>query len=179
VRHLGGRVTQLITGYQGVVWAAEADGRVLGVRPKNGQILHVMHVPRRSRLGIVGGWLAAAKGQLSSPGSARRRRQGPARCSKSRACDRRSGSPSARRVRQGLEAIHHLGGSCQDPHHPRRSWLRFGGKTAQPAADGSLGRLILPLAPANNELKPGLRSSSPTDRWRLACRKGQRRAPAH
>jgi hypothetical protein len=72
VGHLGGSVTQLLTGYQGVIWAAEADGRVLGVKAKNGRILHVMHVPRRSRLGIVGGWLAAARGhflQLSVLGS--------------------------------------------------------------------------------------------------------------
>ena len=62
VGHLGGSVTQLLTGYQGVIWAAEADGRVLGLRARNGRILHVMHVPRRSRLGIVGGWLAAAQG---------------------------------------------------------------------------------------------------------------------
>jgi hypothetical protein len=62
VGHMGGSVTQLLTGYQGVIWAAEADGRVLGVKAKNGRILHVMHVPRRSRLGIVGGWLAAARG---------------------------------------------------------------------------------------------------------------------
>jgi hypothetical protein len=62
VAHLGGSVTQLLTGYESIVWAAEADGRVLGVRAKNGRILHVMHVPRRSRLGIVGGWLAAAHG---------------------------------------------------------------------------------------------------------------------
>ena len=62
VEHLGGSVTQLLTGYQGVIWAAEVDGRVVGVRARNGRILHVMHVPRRSRLGIVGGWLAAAYG---------------------------------------------------------------------------------------------------------------------
>jgi DNA-binding beta-propeller fold protein YncE len=62
VKHLGGNVTQLLTGYQGVVWAAEADGRVLGVKASKGRILHVMDVPRRSRLGIVGGWLAAARG---------------------------------------------------------------------------------------------------------------------
>jgi len=62
VGHLGGSVTQLLTGYQGIVWAAEADGRVLGVKAKNGRILHVMHVPRRSRVRIVGGWLAAAHG---------------------------------------------------------------------------------------------------------------------
>lgn len=62
VRRLGGSVTQLLTGYQGIVWAAEPDGRVLGIKAKNGRILHVMHVPRRSRLGIVGGWLAAARG---------------------------------------------------------------------------------------------------------------------
>jgi DNA-binding beta-propeller fold protein YncE len=62
VGHVGGSVTQLLTGYQGVIWAAEADGRVLGITAKNGRILHVMHVPRRSRLGIVGGWLAAARG---------------------------------------------------------------------------------------------------------------------
>jgi hypothetical protein len=35
---------------------------VLGVKAKNGRILHVMHVPRRRRLGIVGGWLAAVQG---------------------------------------------------------------------------------------------------------------------
>jgi hypothetical protein len=63
VGHLGGSITQLLTGYQGVVWAAKADGRVLGVKA-NGRILHVMHVPRLSRVRIVGGWLAAARGHL-------------------------------------------------------------------------------------------------------------------
>jgi len=58
--HLGGTVTQLLTGYQGIVWAAEADGRVLGVKAKNGRVLHVMHVPPRSRVRIVGGLLAKA-----------------------------------------------------------------------------------------------------------------------
>jgi hypothetical protein len=62
VGHVGGHVTQLLTGYQGIVWVAEADGRVLGVKARNGRIIRVMHVPRRSRLAIVGGWLAAAKG---------------------------------------------------------------------------------------------------------------------
>jgi DNA-binding beta-propeller fold protein YncE len=62
VGHLGGSVTQLLTGYQGIVWVGEADGRVLGVKAKNGRVVHVMHVPRGSRLGIVGGWLAAARG---------------------------------------------------------------------------------------------------------------------
>jgi DNA-binding beta-propeller fold protein YncE len=62
VGHVGGSVTQLLTGYGGIVWAAEADGRVLGVKAKNGRILQVMRVPRGSRLGIIGGWLAAAQG---------------------------------------------------------------------------------------------------------------------
>jgi hypothetical protein len=63
VGHLGGGVTQLLLGYQGIVWAGKADGRVLGVTARSGRIVHVMHVPRRSRLGIVGGWLAVAHGQ--------------------------------------------------------------------------------------------------------------------
>jgi len=62
VGHLGGNVTQLLTGYQGIVWVGEADGRVLGVKAKNGRVFHVMHVPPGSRLGIVGGWLAAGRG---------------------------------------------------------------------------------------------------------------------
>lgn len=75
VGHLGGTVTQLLTGYQGIVWAAEANGRVLGVKAKNGRVLHVMHVPRRSRVGIVGGLLAAARGhslRMSVLGTGRR-----------------------------------------------------------------------------------------------------------
>jgi len=62
VGRLGGGVTQLLTGYQGIVWVTMADGRVLGVKASNGRILHIMYVPRRSRIGIVGGWLAAAHG---------------------------------------------------------------------------------------------------------------------
>jgi len=71
---LGGRVTQLLTGYQGLLWAAEADGRVLGVRADDGKVLRVMHVPAGSRLAIVFGWLAAARGRtlrmlaLGTPG---------------------------------------------------------------------------------------------------------------
>jgi DNA-binding beta-propeller fold protein YncE len=64
VRCLGGRVTQLLTGYQGIVWAAQADGRLLGVKASDGRIIHVMHVPRRSRLGIVVSRVAAAHGRL-------------------------------------------------------------------------------------------------------------------
>jgi len=60
---LGGRVTQLLTGYQGLLWAAKADGRVLGVRARDGKVLRVMHVPAGSRLAIVFGWLAAAHGR--------------------------------------------------------------------------------------------------------------------
>jgi hypothetical protein len=60
VGHLAGRFTQLLGGYDGVVWAARSDGRVLGVRAGDGRLLHVMDVPRWSRLLIVGGWLAAA-----------------------------------------------------------------------------------------------------------------------
>ena len=36
---------------------------MLGVKASNGRILHVMHVPRGSRLAIIGGWLAAAEGR--------------------------------------------------------------------------------------------------------------------
>jgi hypothetical protein len=63
VRFLGGRVTQLLPGYQGVVWAAEADGRVLGVRMSSGRIISVMNVPPHSRLAVVAGWLAAVHGR--------------------------------------------------------------------------------------------------------------------
>ena len=56
---LGGGVTQLLPGYQGLLWAAEPDGRVLGVRARDGKILQVMHVPAGSRLEVVFGWLAA------------------------------------------------------------------------------------------------------------------------
>jgi hypothetical protein len=78
VRRLGGRVTQLLTGYQGIVWAAQADGRVPGVKASDGRIIHVMRVPRRSRLGIVGGWLAAAHGRSLRMFVLGTRRQGTA-----------------------------------------------------------------------------------------------------
>jgi DNA-binding beta-propeller fold protein YncE len=59
---LGGKVTQLLAGYQGVLWAGETDGRVLGVRARDGKLLQVMHVPVGSRLKVVFGWLAALHG---------------------------------------------------------------------------------------------------------------------
>src|SRR5207253_6077333 len=62
VARLDGTISQLLTGYEGVIWAAERDGRVLGLRASNGHVLQVMHVPAGSRLAIVGGWLAAAHG---------------------------------------------------------------------------------------------------------------------
>lgn len=72
--NLGGRVTQLLPGYHGVLWAAQTDGRVLGVRARDGKVLQVMHVPAGSRLEIVFGWLAAVHGHtlrmlaLGTPG---------------------------------------------------------------------------------------------------------------
>ena len=57
-----GRFTQLLGGYDGVVWAAASDGRVLGIRASSGRAPYVMHVPRASQLLIVGGWLAASHG---------------------------------------------------------------------------------------------------------------------
>jgi hypothetical protein len=59
VRRLAGRFTQLLAGYDGVIWAAESGGRVRGIRAGDGIILHGMRVPRSSQLLIVGGWLAA------------------------------------------------------------------------------------------------------------------------
>jgi hypothetical protein len=59
VRRLSGRVTQLLRGYQGVVWVAEADGRVLGISIGDGTTTFVMHVPADSRVAIVMGWLSA------------------------------------------------------------------------------------------------------------------------
>jgi hypothetical protein len=60
IRHLGGRFTQLLEGYGGVVWAAATDGRVLGVGASDRRAPYVMRVPRASQLAIVFGWLAAA-----------------------------------------------------------------------------------------------------------------------
>ena len=57
-----GRFTQLLGGYDGEIWAATSNGGVLGVRSADGRVLHRMQVPPGSRLGIVGGWLAAVHG---------------------------------------------------------------------------------------------------------------------
>jgi hypothetical protein len=62
IRHVAGHVSQLLVGYEGVLWVGEEDGRVLGVRMRDGRIVSVMHVPQGSRLAIVGGWLAATRG---------------------------------------------------------------------------------------------------------------------
>ena len=49
---------------------------MLGVRARDGKLLQVMHVPARSRLEIVFGWLAAVHGRelrmlaLGTPGPA-------------------------------------------------------------------------------------------------------------
>jgi DNA-binding beta-propeller fold protein YncE len=59
VRRLSGRVTQLLPGYQGVMWVAETDGRVLGIRTADGTTTSIMRVPAGSRVAIVGGWLSA------------------------------------------------------------------------------------------------------------------------
>jgi len=74
VGRLGCQVTQLLVGYKGVLWAAAADGLVLGVRAQDGKPLQLMHTPAGSRLQIVFGWLAAVRGHelrmlaLGSPG---------------------------------------------------------------------------------------------------------------
>jgi len=60
VGHLNGMTSQLLTGYQGIVWAAQTNGRVLGMRAGTDRVVAVMHVPAASRVAIVGGWLAAA-----------------------------------------------------------------------------------------------------------------------
>jgi DNA-binding beta-propeller fold protein YncE len=57
-----GRVSQLLAGYRGVLWAGEQNGRVLGVRTRDGRVVSAMHVPAGSRLAIVGGWLAVTHG---------------------------------------------------------------------------------------------------------------------
>jgi DNA-binding beta-propeller fold protein YncE len=57
-----GVVSQLLAGYRGVLWVGEEDGRVLGVRTRDGRIVSVLHVPAGSRLAIAGGWLAATHG---------------------------------------------------------------------------------------------------------------------
>jgi hypothetical protein len=59
IRRMPAHVSQLLAGYQGVVWAAETGGRVLGIRARDGRVVSVMHVPPNSRLAIIGGWLAA------------------------------------------------------------------------------------------------------------------------
>jgi DNA-binding beta-propeller fold protein YncE len=60
IGRISGVTSQLRTGYQGIVWAAQTDGRVLGIRASNGRVVAVMHTPAASRVAIVGGWLAAA-----------------------------------------------------------------------------------------------------------------------
>lgn len=62
VAHLGDSVTQLLIGYRGFVWATKADGRVLGVRARDGRVVFVSHVLPHSRFEIVAGWLASAHG---------------------------------------------------------------------------------------------------------------------
>jgi hypothetical protein len=59
VSALEGPVSQLLSGYRGLVWAAASRGRVLGVRARDGRVVSVMRVPHPARLSIVGGWLAA------------------------------------------------------------------------------------------------------------------------
>jgi hypothetical protein len=74
VVRLAGKVTQLLAGYQGVLWAGKADGRVQAVRARDGKLLQVMRVLVGSRLEIVFGWLAAVHGHelrmlaLGTPG---------------------------------------------------------------------------------------------------------------
>ena len=62
IGRIHGTINQLLIGNQGVVGRRAADGRVLAVRARDGRVLDVMHVPRRSRLAIVGGWLAVGHG---------------------------------------------------------------------------------------------------------------------
>ncbi|MDX6513006.1 MAG: hypothetical protein QOE36_2510 [Gaiellaceae bacterium] len=59
IGRIPGRVTQLLAGYGGVLWAVEAGGTVLGVRLRDGHIVSATHAPARSRFTIVGGWLVA------------------------------------------------------------------------------------------------------------------------
>jgi len=63
IRRVPGRVRQLLAGYRGVLWVGEEDGRVLGVRTRDGQIASVMHVAPGSGLAIAGGWLVATHGE--------------------------------------------------------------------------------------------------------------------
>jgi len=77
IRRLAGPVSQLLAGYQGVVWVAQADGRVLGVRTRDGQITAVMRVPPGSRLAIVGGWLAVTHGDALRMYALGTKRRGP------------------------------------------------------------------------------------------------------
>jgi len=63
IRALGPPITQLLAGDRGLVWAAGARGRVLGVRARDGHVVDLMRVPPGSRLSIAGGWLAATHGR--------------------------------------------------------------------------------------------------------------------
>ena len=63
IRRVPVRVRQLLAGYRGVLWVGEEDGRVLGVRTRDGQIASVMHVAPGSGLAIAGGWLVATHGE--------------------------------------------------------------------------------------------------------------------
>jgi hypothetical protein len=77
VTRIPGHVSELLSGYEGVVWAAQPDGHVLGVRTNDGHVVSRMHVLPRARLAIVAGWLAATNGdtlRMSVLGATRRGR---------------------------------------------------------------------------------------------------------
>jgi hypothetical protein len=56
------RATQLLAGYHGDVWAASPDGRVSEIRAVTGHAMQSMRSRPGSRFTIVGGWLAATRG---------------------------------------------------------------------------------------------------------------------
>jgi hypothetical protein len=62
VARLGGMTTALLAGYQQTVWV-ERGGRLLGVQLRTGRVTHSMALGGRSRLAIVGGWLAVGRGR--------------------------------------------------------------------------------------------------------------------